>query len=138
MRHPISASARTSAGWLLAALLAGSVGCSTLGPTRGQAPDEGDSKFDLKEVQTVGDVTEVSNAGPLQVSGVGLVTGLEGTGGGAPPGMYRTMLQEQPYWTGAACACASHQNRFAAGHCAIRIGTRGEQCLHHRVAAVIA
>jgi hypothetical protein len=35
---------------------------------------------DLAAVRTIGDVTEVGNAGPLRVDGVGLVTGLDGTG----------------------------------------------------------
>src|SRR5262249_50602822 len=44
---------------------------------------------------TVADVTDVANALPLQVSGVGLVVGLEGTGGGNPPGLFRNMLEDQ-------------------------------------------
>lgn len=47
------------------------------------------------EVRTVGDWTTVSNADPVAVSGVGLVIHLEGTGGSAPPGGFRTMLEEQ-------------------------------------------
>ena len=100
MRHLITAAPRTVVGWLLATLVLGSAGCSHLSSTRAQAPEEGDGKFELKEVQTVGDVTEVSGAGPIQVTGVGLVTGLAGTGGGAPP-TYRTMLQEQLLKAGA-------------------------------------
>src|SRR5262249_54756502 len=61
--------------------------------TRLQKEDEGRDK-DL-EVKTIGDVTEVDNAAPTVVSGVGLVTGLEGTGGGAPPGMYRKLLEDE-------------------------------------------
>jgi hypothetical protein len=49
---------------------------------------------DLAAVRTVGDVTEVGNAGPLQVSGVGLVTDLEGTGGTLRGGEWRTMLEK--------------------------------------------
>jgi hypothetical protein len=94
MRHPITVSPRTVAGWLLATLILGPTGCSHLSSTRAQAPDEGEAKFDLKEVQTIGDVTEPSGALPMQVTGIGLVTGLPGTGGGAPPN-YRAMLQEQ-------------------------------------------
>ncbi|MCI0465352.1 MAG: flagellar basal body P-ring protein FlgI [Gemmataceae bacterium] len=58
-------------------------------------PDEAEPKFDLKEVQTVGDVTEVGNYAPLQLSGVALVTGLDGTGGGAPTGSFRSMLEAE-------------------------------------------
>jgi Flagellar P-ring protein len=69
------------------------VGC--LEPhARLQKDDEAARDKDL-EVETVGDVTEVSNANPTLVSGVGLVTGLEGTGGGTPPGTYRTMLENE-------------------------------------------
>ena len=47
----------------------------------------------LEKVMIVRDVTEVANAAPLQVSGVGLVTGLKGTGGGTPPGDLRKSLE---------------------------------------------
>lgn len=46
------------------------------------------------DIGTVGDLTEVGNGGFIQVSGVGLVMGLDGTGG-SPPGQYRTMLEQQ-------------------------------------------
>jgi flagellar basal body P-ring protein FlgI len=46
------------------------------------------------DIGSVGDLTEVGNAGPIQVSGVGLVMGLDGTGG-TPPSQYRTMLEQQ-------------------------------------------
>jgi hypothetical protein len=96
MTHPIPSapSARRAAGWLLAAVLLGAAGCAQIQP-RGQAAEDADAKFDLKEVLTVGDVTEVANAAPLQVSGVGLVVGLDGTGGSAPPSEYRTLLEQQ-------------------------------------------
>jgi hypothetical protein len=75
---------------VLAAALAG-----CLQPqTRLQKEDEAAREKEV-EIKTVGDVTEVSNAGPTVVSGVGLVTGLEGTGGGTPPGSYRTMLENE-------------------------------------------
>lgn len=45
-------------------------------------------------VRIVGDITEVGNVAPLQISGVGLVSGLDGTGG-CPPGTFRTMLEQQ-------------------------------------------
>jgi hypothetical protein len=96
MSHPISPvrRSRRAAGWLLAAVLVGAAGCAQIQP-RGQSADDLEARFDLKEVLTVGDVTDVANAGPLQVSGVGLVVGLDGTGGGAPPSEYRTMLEQQ-------------------------------------------
>jgi Flagellar P-ring protein len=46
------------------------------------------------DIGVVGDVTEVDNAGYIQVSGVGLVTGLDGTGH-SPTGSYRVMLETQ-------------------------------------------
>jgi hypothetical protein len=76
---------------LLAALLLGLLGCAHQGQqTRLQAADEDKES----EVKTIGDVTTVSGADPVQVMGVGLVTGLDGNGGGAPPGTYRTILED--------------------------------------------
>jgi hypothetical protein len=78
---------------LLAALVLGLAGC-TLPEVRSQRPDEGepDAKYD---VQTIGDVTSnFLNAEPVKLAGVGLVTGLDGTGGNAPPSGYRTMLED--------------------------------------------
>lgn len=80
--------------WLLALLLLGSAGCAQM-QTRAQSADEGEVKFDLKEVQTIGDVTDVANGGGLQVSGVGLVRGLNGTGGGAPPSVFTKLLETE-------------------------------------------
>src|SRR5579885_295809 len=77
----------------LAALLAALAGCKGQ-QTRGQAEDEADKEHKY-EVKTVGDYTTVAGADPLPVGGVGLVTGLAGTGGGAPPGSYRTFLEHE-------------------------------------------
>lgn len=80
---------------LAAGLLAGSGGCSCLHPlTRLQKEDEAGREKE-PEVRTVGDVTQVANAAPAVVSGVGLVTGLDGTGGGTPPGQYRAFLENE-------------------------------------------
>ena len=80
-------------GALTAALL-GLVGCT--GPqqqTRLQSGEESEAeRYGLK---TVGDVTTVGNAEPIPLGGVGLVVGLEGTGGDPAPDNYRTMLEEQ-------------------------------------------
>jgi Flagellar P-ring protein len=72
------------------------VGCVTL-PTnltlwQEPSPDALVEK-DL-DIGVVGDVTEVDNAGFIQVSGVGLVTGLDGTGH-SPKGPVREMLEAQ-------------------------------------------
>jgi hypothetical protein len=69
-------------------VLAGCLGLQTR-PSR----EEIERDKELAAVRVVGDVTEVGNAGPLQVSGVGLVTDLEGTGG-SPRGQFRTMLEK--------------------------------------------
>jgi hypothetical protein len=72
------------------------VGCVTL-PTGmtpwGEPTPEMLIEKDL-DIGVVGDVTEVDNAGDIQVSGVGLVTGLDGTGS-SPRGTWREMLEAQ-------------------------------------------
>lgn len=82
--------------WLLGnfLLLAGAAltGCVTP-QARFQSAEESEREKDL-DVRTIGEVTEVANAQPIQVSGVGVVTGLEGTGH-SPPGGFRTMLEQQ-------------------------------------------
>ena len=87
---------RPSAGGFLAAvfgsLLAGMLGCSSRpNVVRPQSAEESDR--DRYPVKTVGDVSTFSNAEPMPVSGVGLVEGLDGTGGPAPAGSYRQMLE---------------------------------------------
>jgi Flagellar P-ring protein len=77
-------------GALGVALLA-LAGC-TSPQVRSQSEEDDHDKYD---VRTVGDVCTVANADPLPVTGVGLVTGLDGTGGSAPPGNSRTMLEEE-------------------------------------------
>jgi Flagellar P-ring protein/HEAT repeats len=84
-------------GRLLAAatlgLLATLVGCIQ-GPTlRGQRAEESDRE--RYPVKLVGDVCTFDNAAPLPVSGVGLVEGLEGTGGPAPAGNGREALEHE-------------------------------------------
>jgi hypothetical protein len=77
---------------ILGLTMSGMLGC--LHPqARLQKDDDGRDKE--VEVKTIGDVTEVDNVSPTVVSGVGLVTGLDGTGGGAPPGMYKTLLETE-------------------------------------------
>jgi hypothetical protein len=58
--------------------------------TRSQLDDDGDKSA----VRTVGDVSEFQSSGAIPVSGVGLVVGLEGTGGGTPNGPYRQMAED--------------------------------------------
>src|SRR5438046_2355985 len=73
-------------------LYLGIAGCAHTSNPRSQAPDEIDRDSDVK---IIGDVTAVSNAEAISVSGVGLVSNLEGTGGSAPSGLYRDMLEKQ-------------------------------------------
>jgi hypothetical protein len=77
--------------WLLGAALLAVLGC--LQPqTRLQAPDDNERDPEA-DVLTIGKVMSgFANANPIPVSGVGLVVGLDGTGGDAPPGSYRDML----------------------------------------------
>jgi hypothetical protein len=58
---------------------------------RPQAEDE--SERDRYDVKTLGDITSVGNVQPTPVFGVGLVTGLEGTGGEPAKDDYRQMLE---------------------------------------------
>jgi hypothetical protein len=57
---------------------------------RAQAEDE--TERDPYQVRTVGNITKVGNAEPLPVGGVGLVTGLDGTGGDTVHDPYRETL----------------------------------------------
>jgi hypothetical protein len=90
--HPLTSAHGFTIG-LLAAFLLGPCGCATP-QIRSQSEEETplETKYDVK---TVGDVTDVGNAQPMPVGGVGLVVGLEGTGGPTPAGEWVTMLQEE-------------------------------------------
>ncbi len=77
-------------GLFLAASLVALSGCLKDHTTRSQLDDDADKP----KVRLIGDVAEFQTAGAVPVSGVGLVVGLEGTGGGAPPGAYRQMMEE--------------------------------------------
>jgi hypothetical protein len=100
MKHHASAQRRGRAGraaaWVglvfaLAIGLAGQAGC-THQQTRLQSADE--TEKDRYQVKTVGDVSAVGNPDPVPIAGVGLVIGLDGTGGESPPDGYRTMLED--------------------------------------------
>ena len=71
--------------------LTGFLGCAHPQQTRMQKPDENE-KDKTSEVKTIRDVASFANTDSVQVSGVGIVAGLEGTGGDPPPGGYRDML----------------------------------------------
>jgi hypothetical protein len=76
--------------------LVGLLGCTSL-QTRLQSEDE----TERYAVETIGDLTLVGNAAPTPVGGVGLVVGLEGTGGDCPPDSYRAMLEDALVKSGA-------------------------------------
>src|SRR5262249_9756275 len=67
------------------------VGCAHQ-QTRLQAEDDSEREKE-PEIQVIGNAISFANADPIPVTGVGLVVGLEGTGGGAPPGGLRTRLE---------------------------------------------
>src|SRR5712692_3885159 len=99
MRHydsahaPLRVAAKRSSilgAFLSGILLAGPTGCAHQ-QTRMQKPDENE-KDKTSEVKTIRDVASFANTDSVQVSGVGIVAGLEGTGGDPPPGGYRDML----------------------------------------------
>jgi len=62
--------------------------------TRLQSDDEPDRDAKEVEVKTIGDITQVDGVFDIPVAGVGLVLGLEGTGGGVPPGNERSALED--------------------------------------------
>lgn len=76
---------------LWAASLLGLAGCLSQQP-RLQSDDDAEREK-TREVKTIGDVTTFANAEPIPCSGVGLVVGLEGTGGRAPANGYRTEIE---------------------------------------------
>src|SRR5262245_32519631 len=76
---------------LVGVLLVGALGCHHP-QTRLQADDDTDRE--KYQVKTVGDVSTFANAEGVTAAGVGLVVGLDGTGGEAPPGGHRAMLED--------------------------------------------
>src|SRR5262245_7987885 len=79
--------------WAIAAICLGLLGC--LGPraARFQSAEEGDAK--AVEMRLIGELTIVASQEEVPVVGVGLVSGLAGTGGGMPPeSPWRDMLEQ--------------------------------------------
>jgi flagellar basal body P-ring protein FlgI len=76
---------------LLSLCLALLAGCFTP-QARLQMAEEAETKKDLN-VKTVGEVADITVRGPVQVSAIALVTGLDGTGG-TPQGPYRQTLDQ--------------------------------------------
>jgi flagellar basal body P-ring protein FlgI len=82
--------------WALGALAAIAVMALTLTQV-GAAPTTKKKKKvpPLKVQETVGDIGFVVSSGELKVEGVGLVTGLDNTGGDPPPSFYRKQLVDE-------------------------------------------
>ena len=81
--------------WFLGALVAIAVMALTLTQV-GAAPTKKKKKIPpLKVQETVGDIGFVVSTGELRVEGVGLVTGLDNTGGDPPPSFYRKQLVDE-------------------------------------------
>ncbi|MFO0929309.1 MAG: flagellar basal body P-ring protein FlgI [Gemmataceae bacterium] len=81
--------------WLLGGLGALALvlaGCGHTSQHRGKAEDE--AELNRYDITTLGDKTTVGNADPIPLGGVGLVEGLEGTGGDCNHDSYRTMLAD--------------------------------------------
>lgn len=81
-------SRRTGVLGLFLAVLAG---CATP-QTRMQMAEDFEVKKDLS-IKTVADIADIRAIGPVQVSAIALVTGLDGTGG-TPQGPYRKTLEQ--------------------------------------------
>jgi len=79
--------------WLTGMIVFALVGCATSSP-KARLQVEEETEHDRYGVATVGDCTTVGNVTGVQLAGVGLVTGLAGTGGEAPPDGYRAMLED--------------------------------------------
>ena len=72
-------------------LLAPLLGCLKQN-VRSQAEEE--SERDHYALKTIGDITQVGNTDAIAVGGVGVVVGLDGTGGEAAPDGNRKMLED--------------------------------------------
>lgn len=72
---------------LLCVFVAGCFSGHTLLPAGKEEKDK------VLDIPTVYDVIDVANVTPVQVVGVGLISGLHGTGGGTPTGSERTTLE---------------------------------------------
>jgi Flagellar P-ring protein len=84
--------ARFAPWWALGAILVGLVGCT--GPQQARLQSGEETEAERYGLKTIGDVTSVGNADPIALGTVGLVVGLEGTGGEPAHDNYYTMLTE--------------------------------------------
>jgi flagellar basal body P-ring protein FlgI len=81
---------RKAACWVLLLLLAGCQKQSL----RSQNPDD-DDEIKAPETIFIADQVAVSGLHPIQVETVGIVTGLDNTGGDSPPSIWRTMAVDE-------------------------------------------
>ncbi len=99
---PVTARRATVLASLVATLLAAPCGCHGLSlpklpQTRSQSPErDADDEFETRiETPLIGDYVTFAGLNLVTLEGVGLVTGLDGTGDDPPPSRYRTqMLRE--------------------------------------------
>lgn len=64
--------------------------------TRSQSPDEEDFEFETKDrTKYIGEYCSFAGLNLIVLQGVGLVTGLDGTGGDPPPSPFRTKLLDE-------------------------------------------
>jgi hypothetical protein len=77
----------------MGALLFALIGCASSTP-KARLQVEEETERDRYGVKTVGDWTTIGNAEGAQLAGVGLVTGLAGTGGESPADGYRAILED--------------------------------------------
>jgi hypothetical protein len=68
-------------------------GCIPDAAKRAELAAEHEKERDLAEVRIIREVADVGNVGPLKVDGIGLVTGLAGTGH-SPDGYYRNLMEQ--------------------------------------------
>ncbi|VTS01977.1 flagellar p-ring protein : Flagellar P-ring protein FlgI OS=uncultured planctomycete GN=HGMM_F16E03C17 PE=4 SV=1: FlgI: HEAT_2 [Gemmata massiliana] len=88
-------SRRNFLAWSAAVGVAGVVGCKTTETKKVQTRSQiGEDPSDPDSIATVGSKTTVGNTESLEVSGVGLIFNLPGTGSSATPGVWRTMLED--------------------------------------------
>jgi flagellar basal body P-ring protein FlgI len=98
----------TSYLWTSGLLLAAIIGCQQLN-WRSQSPDkeqeaaETDEEFETSvETPFIGEYTTIAGLNMITLQGVGLVTGLDGTGSDPPPSTLRTALLEDMRKRGVA------------------------------------
>ena len=73
-------------------------GCQNFALLRSQSPEKAEGTDDFKttvETPLIGDYVTFAGLNLVTLEGVGLVTGLDGTGGDPPPSVYRTRIYQE-------------------------------------------